>query len=55
MEDRNRQHSKQAADAETLLRRERDNLTLMKMQLENEIVRLKTDNENLISQMRLLS
>jgi len=43
------------ADAETQLHRERDNQVLYKMQLENEIVKLKTDNEALISQLRIMA
>lgn len=43
------------ANAETQLRRERDNQVLYKMQLENEIAKLKTDNEALISQLRIMA
>ena len=49
MEDRNKQLVRQASEAENQLRREKDNVTLVRMQLENEIVRLKTDNETLLS------
>ena len=49
MEDRNRQLSKQVAEAETKFKRERDNLSLNVIQLENEVMKLRTDNENLLS------
>ena len=37
------------------MRREKDNVTLIRMQLENEIVKLKTDNETLLSQLKIMA